>query len=64
LPVEGDERRMRPEKSEVSRLLSDSSKASRLAGWRAEVPLEEGLRRTIGWVREHMDLFRPREYAV
>jgi dTDP-glucose 4,6-dehydratase len=64
LTVEGDEQRMRPQKSEVSRLHSDSSKALRLAGWRAEVPLDEGLRRTTDWVRAHMELFRPKEYAV
>jgi NAD dependent epimerase/dehydratase len=63
LTVEGDEQRMRPLKSEVSRLLSDSSKAERIAGWRPEVPLDEGLRRTTEWIREHMDLFRPKEYA-
>jgi dTDP-glucose 4,6-dehydratase len=64
LVVEGDEQRLRPEKSEVSRLHSDSSKAQRLAGWQPEVSLEEGLRRTTGWVRDHLDLFRPKEYAV
>lgn len=64
LTVEGDEQRMRPAKSEVSRLHSDSSKALRLAGWRAEVPLEQGLRRTTEWIQQHMDLYRPREYAV
>ncbi|HEX5479272.1 MAG TPA: SDR family NAD(P)-dependent oxidoreductase [Dehalococcoidia bacterium] len=64
LTVEGDEQRMRPAKSEVSRLHSDSSKALRLAGWRAEVPLDQGLRRTTEWIEQHMDLYRPREYAV
>ena len=64
LGVETDEQRLRPSKSEVTRLLSDSSKADRLAGWRAETTLEEGLRRTVEWVREHPELFRPREYAV
>ena len=64
LIVEGDDRRMRPEKSEVSRLHSDSSKAERLAGWRAEVSLEDGLRRTTEWIREHIDQYRPQEYAV
>ncbi len=64
LIVEGDEQRMRPEKSEVSRLLSDSTKAYRLAGWRPEVSMEDGLRRTVEWIREHIDLYRPREYAV
>lgn len=64
LTVEGDEQRMRPAKSEVSRLLSDSSKAQRLAGWQAEVSLDEGLRLTTEWIREHIDLYRPKEYAV
>ena len=64
LSVEGDEQRMRPAKSEVSRLHSDSSKALRLAGWRAEVPIEQGLRGTTEWIQQHMDLYRPREYAV
>ena len=64
LSVEGDEQRMRPQASEVSRLLSDSSKAQRLAGWRPEVPLEEGLRRTAEWIGQHMALYRPKEYAV
>ena len=64
LTVEGDDRRLRPAKSEVSRLHSDSSKADRLAGWRAEVSLDDGLRRTADWIREHQDLYRPKEYAV
>ena len=64
LDVETDEQRLRPEKSEVSRLLSDSSKADRLAGWRAETSLDDGLRQTVDWIREHIDLYRPKEYAV
>jgi len=64
LTVEGDDQRMRPAKSEVSRLHSDSSKAEKLAGWRAEVSLNDGLRRTADWIREHQDLYRPKEYAV
>jgi len=63
LIVEGDDQRMRPQKSEVSRLHSDSSKAMRLAGWHPAVSLDDGLRRTTDWVRDHMDLFRPKEYA-
>lgn len=64
LHVVADERRLRPEKSEVSRLLADASKAERLAGWRPTVPFEEGLRRTVDWVADHLDLYRPREYVV
>jgi dTDP-glucose 4,6-dehydratase len=64
LTVEGDEQRLRPAKSEVSRLLSDSGKAERLAGWRPAVSLDEGLRRTAEWIGGHLELYRPREYAV
>lgn len=64
LEVAGDDQRMRPAKSEVSRLLSDSSKAERLAGWQPEVTLDEGLRRTAAWISDHMDQYRPKEYAV
>ncbi len=64
LEVAEDDRRMRPANSEVSRLLSDSSKAARLAGWKAEISLDEGLRRTSEWIQRHIELFRPQEYAV
>jgi len=60
----GDEQRVRPAKSEVSRLCADSSKAKRIAGWQAEVPLEDGLRRTTEWIEAHLDEYRPSEYAV
>jgi len=38
---------------EVHRIVLDPSRASRLLDWRARVPLEEGLRRTVEWFREH-----------
>jgi NAD dependent epimerase/dehydratase len=59
-----EDRRVRPQKSEVSRLQAESSKALHLAGWRAEVPLDEGLRRTADWIEAHLDEYRTREYAV
>ncbi len=64
LEVAEDDRRMRPTTSEVSRLLADSSKAALLAGWKAEVSLDEGLRRTCEWIEQHLETFRPQEYAV
>ena len=59
-----EDRRVRPKKSEVSRLQADSSKALQLANWRAEVPLDEGLRRTTEWIKAHLDQYRTQEYAV
>ncbi len=57
-----DPERLRPEPSEVMRLISDHSQASRCLGWSPEVSLEEGLGQTIAWVRDHLDLYRTSTY--
>lgn len=61
LRVEADSARLRPDRSEVSRLVSDPSRAQELLGWTARVSLEEGLRRTAAWIRDH-PLRAPGEY--
>ncbi len=38
-----------PRLGDVMRNYSDTSKAARMLGWRAEVNLEEGLQRTVDW---------------
>ncbi len=38
---------------EIDRQFVDSTKLRELTGWRPEVGLEEGLRRTLEWYREH-----------
>jgi NAD dependent epimerase/dehydratase len=53
-----DERRMRPEASEVLVLESDASLARERLGWQPAVTLEEGLRRTAEWMREMRDSYR------
>ncbi|RJQ36811.1 NAD-dependent epimerase/dehydratase family protein [Candidatus Parcubacteria bacterium] len=37
----------------VKRRLPDITKLERLAGWRPEIPFEEGLRRTYEWYKDH-----------
>ena len=59
-----EQQRMRPEHSEVNRLLADNTLARQLLGWEPSVSLEEGLTRTIEWLREHMERYRPGVYAV
>lgn len=44
-----DDIRLRPEGSEVFRLLGDHSKASELAGYKPRVTLREGLEQTVKW---------------
>jgi NAD dependent epimerase/dehydratase len=58
------EARVRPEKSEVMKLVCDNSKARALLGWEPQVPLDEGLARTVAFMREHPGLCRPDDYAV
>jgi NAD dependent epimerase/dehydratase len=49
LEIIQDPQRMRPEKSEVTRLLSDNRQAAIKLGWHPEVLLRDGLQRTIEW---------------
>lgn len=64
LVVEEDSNRVRPASSEVDRLVADASKCKQLCGWLPAVPLDEGLVRTIEWLRDNLTLYRPRAYAV
>ena len=58
------EERVRPAHSEVMRLLADNGKAKRLVGWTPRVSLDEGLRRTVAWIRDHPALYDPNAYRV
>lgn len=62
--VESREDRVRPDKSEVMKLICDNSKAKSLMGWEPSVSLDEGLARTIEFVRDNPEMYRPDEYAV
>jgi NAD dependent epimerase/dehydratase len=64
LPIVCDEQRLRPAQSEVMRLHAGTEKARRLLGWQARVALDEGLRRTIDWIRDHPEIYRPDVYEV
>lgn len=62
--VEVDPERIRSATSEVERLLADNRKARSLLGWSPQIPLEEGLRRTIDWIAAHRDLYQAERYAI
>jgi len=47
-----DEARIRPEKSEVMRLMGDNSKLYELTGFKPETSLKDGLNQTVEWFRE------------
>ncbi|MGI6740030.1 MAG: GDP-mannose 4,6-dehydratase [Brevefilum sp.] len=59
-----DDERLRPEKSEVMRLLSDNTKASQMLGWQPKVDIRTGLGLTIDWIRQHIKYFHPGHYEL
>jgi len=59
-----DEQRVRPEKSEVERLLCNADKAKALTGWEPKYTLEEGLNETIEWMENNMQYYKPDIYNV
>jgi len=63
IKIEIKDERQRPQGSEVERLLSENTLAQELLGWKPEVDLEEGLSRTIDWIKENLELFRGNVYV-
>jgi len=59
-----DEERIRPEKSEVNRLLGCNEKILRLTKWRPEYSLEVGLRNTIDFLTENLDRYKVNLYNI
>jgi nucleoside-diphosphate-sugar epimerase len=59
-----ESKRLRPEKSEVMKLQASNQKAKELIGWSPQVSLDEGLRLTIEWIKNHPELFKPDQYTV
>ena len=53
-----DENRVRPEKSEVNRLLCDNTLINEITGFTPKVTMEEGLKSTINWLSKEENLRR------
>jgi len=56
--VEVDAARLRPQKSEVKRLLSNNALARERLDWNPTVDLDDGLDKTIAWIRENLNHYR------
>ncbi len=53
-----DKNRLRPEKSEVSRLLGANEKIKRLTSWVPKYSIDEGLANTIDWIKENLETYK------
>ncbi len=53
-----DQKRVRPNKSEVSRLICDNSKIKKFTNWKPKYNLEKGLKETIDWIEKNKKFFK------
>lgn len=59
-----DEERLRPEKSEVNRLLGANAKIKEMTGWEPRYDLAAGLAETIAFFRHHLDREKGNIYNI
>jgi NAD dependent epimerase/dehydratase len=64
IEISSDDNRMRPENSEVERLLCNNSKLITATKWRPEYNLEDGLKETIDWIKENINHYKTGIYNV
>jgi nucleoside-diphosphate-sugar epimerase len=62
--VVSEEERVRPDASEVMELVCNYGKAQKMLGWEPKISLEEGLSRTVAYIRDHLHLYKPLLYNV
>ncbi|MFQ5767814.1 MAG: GDP-mannose 4,6-dehydratase, partial [Acidobacteriota bacterium] len=62
--VETDPVRVRPGRSEVLELICDASLAREKLDWSNRYSVENGVERTVDWLRNHLEDYRPDAYAV
>lgn len=59
-----EEERLRPEKSEVNRLLGDNKKIRELTDWKQMYSFSRGIEETIIWMKEHLSFYKTDIYNV
>lgn len=59
-----DEERLRPDNSEVNRLLGSNKKIKDLTGWEPQYTLKQGLAETIAFLKENLDSYKPDIYNI
>ncbi len=59
-----EEVRLRPEKSEVDRLLGDASKLCSMTNWQPQYTFEQGLAATVEFLRENLGSYKAGQYQL
>ncbi len=59
-----EEERLRPQKSEVNRLLGSNEKIKKLTDWKQQYTFAQGIAETISWIRAHIDHYKTDLYNI
>ncbi|MBU0686404.1 MAG: NAD-dependent 4,6-dehydratase LegB [Candidatus Margulisbacteria bacterium] len=62
--IECEEKRVRPEKSEVMKLICNNKKALEYVGWKPAYSLDQGLTETIDYIKNNLNYYKPDIYNV
>jgi dTDP-glucose 4,6-dehydratase len=64
LNIETDNKRVRPEMSEVERLFCDNAKLVKNTSWKPDYTVDSGLKETIEWLKDNLQHYKPDIYNV
>ena len=66
ITIESSEERIRPENSEVERLVCDNSKLMKYTSWKSEYTLENGITEVIEWMKNsgNLTIYKAEQYNV
>ena len=64
ITIRNDAMRVRPNNSEVSRLMCNNSRLLKYTDWRPKYSLDDGLSETIEWIKSNRGYFKPDRYSV
>lgn len=62
--ITSDDQRVRPSGSEVGQLLANNTLAHQVLQWTPAVSLEDGLDKTIAWIKDNLGQYRPDVYNI
>jgi len=62
--IQQENKRVRPQNSEVDRLVADCSLAHKLLEWQPSIDLEEGLKMTIEFIKKNPERYRSNGYVI
>lgn len=59
-----DEQRLRPKNSEVERLLGENELLYSLTGFKPSITIDEGLKQTVEFIRNNLDIYKYNQYNI